>query len=209
VPYGRVADVALPSRGGVAVSPAVNPGDEDGILALVAEIQAEVTGASAWVGIAEDEIEQAAGRHPEAADDLYHAFALMLPATGAAAWETEFVYRAHCRELLERVAAGEDTRPGTTAEAVLAISEVSKKIPLTGTAAGLYFRMWSRAFPGHELTDRGEHYEALYKDAIDKAEGDIRQKLNLPGRVVLRDFTCDGTHHGEPVQCKYQAEAGA
>jgi len=191
------------------VSPAVNAGDEDVILALVAEIQAEVTGASAWVGIAEDEIEQAAGRHPEAADDLYHAFALLLPAIEARAWDTEFVYRAHCRELLERVAAGEDTKPGTTVECLLAMSEVSKKIPLNGTAAGLYFRLWTRAFPDHELTDRGEHYEALYKDSIDKVEQEMRRKLTLRGRVVQRGFTCDGTHHGQPAGCKYRAVAGS
>jgi len=181
-------------------------GDQDAITALVAEIQAEVTGASAWVDFAEDEIEQAAARHPGASDDLYHAFCLLLPAIEVSAWGTEFVYRAHCRELLERVATGEDTRPGTTVECLLAMAEVSKRIPLNGTAAGLYFRLWARAFPEHELSDRGEYYEALYKESIDKTEQELRRKLSLRGRVVLRDFTCDGTHHGQPAECKY-AEA--
>ncbi len=86
------------------------------IAELLARVQAEVTGAAALVDVAEDEIEQAAVRHPQAADDLFHCFRLLVPAFEARAWGTEFVLRAHCRELLERVAAGQDTRPGTNAE---------------------------------------------------------------------------------------------
>ena len=72
------------------------------IAELLARIQTEVTGAAALVDVAEDEIDQAAARHPQAADDLFHSFTLLLPAFEARAWGTEFVLRAHCRELLER-----------------------------------------------------------------------------------------------------------
>jgi hypothetical protein len=61
---------------------------------------------------------------------------------------TEFVYRSHCRELLDRAARGEDTRPGTAAECCIALSETSLRVPLRTSAAGLYARMWTRAqFP--------------------------------------------------------------
>jgi hypothetical protein len=83
-------------------------GDEMGIEELLATVRREVAEASTLVDIAEDEIEQATGRHPGAADDLFHAYPILLPAIGASAWGTEFVLRAHCRELLERIAAGQD-----------------------------------------------------------------------------------------------------
>jgi len=176
------------------------------IAELLARVQEEVTGAAALVDIAEDEIERAAARHPQAADDLFHCFRLLLPAFEARAWGTEFVLRAHCRELLERVASGEDTRPGTNAECLLAIAQVAMEVPLNGAAAGFYLRMWSAAFPGHELGDRGQHYEALYKGAIDDIERWTRKKLSIPGRV-LRDVECDGLHHGQPAACRYRTEA--
>lgn len=179
---------------------------EHDIAALFARIQKEVAEASVAIDITEDEIEQAIARHPEAAGDLFHSYSLLLPAVASDAWGTEFVLRAHCRELLERVAAGGDTRPGTTVECLLAMSEVSKTIPLNGTAAGFYLRMWSAAFPEHELTDRGQHHEALYKDRIDDIERWTRKKLTIPGRV-LRGVECDGCHHGKPVACKYRTEA--
>jgi len=176
------------------------------IAELLARVQAEVTGAAALVDIAEDEIEQAAARRPQAAGDLFHCFRLLLPAFEARAWGTEFVLRAHCRELLERVARGQDTRPGTNAECLLAIAQVAMEVPLNGAAAGFYLRMWSAAFPGHELTGHGQHYEALYKGSIDDIERWTRKKLAIPGRV-LRDITCDGLHHGQPAACRYRTEA--
>ena len=176
------------------------------IAELLARVQAEVTGAAALVDVAEDEIGQAAARHPQAADDLFHSFGLLLPAFEARAWGTEFVLRAHCRELLERVARAQDTRPGTNAECLLAIAQVAMEIPLNGPAAGFYLRMWSGAFPGHELAGRGQHYEALYRPGIDDIERWTREKLAIPGRV-LRDITCDGFHHGRPAACRYRAEA--
>ena len=190
---------ARPGRAGNARHAAV-------IAELLARVQAEVTGAAALVDVAEDEIEQAAARHPQSADDLFHSFRLLLPAFEARAWQTEFVYRAHCRELLERVARGEDTRPGTNAECLIAISQVAMEIPLNGPAAGFYLRVCSGAFPGHELAGRGQPYEALYGSAIDEIERLTRKKLAIPGRV-LRDITCDGLHHGQPAACRYRAEA--
>lgn len=185
---------------------AVNARHADAIAKLLARIQEKVAGAAALVDIAGDEIEQAAARHPQAADDLFHSFRLLLPAFEADAWGAEFVLRAHCRELLERVASGADTRPGTNVECLLAMVQVSKAVPLNGPAAGFYFRMWSGAFPDHELTGRDQHYQALYGARIDEVERKTRKKLSIPGRV-LRDVGCDGCHHGQPVACRYRAEA--
>lgn len=95
----------------------------------------------------------------------------------------EFAYRGHARELLDRVAKGEDTRPGTAAEAAIVMAEVAKKLPLHGASAGFYHRMWGQAFPDHPVwEDASVHYEALYKQAVDDIERDVRRKLTIRSR---------------------------
>jgi hypothetical protein len=60
---------------------------------------------------------------------------------------TEFVYRAHCAEILGRVAADVDTKPGTAAEVRLACRDAA---------------MWERAFPQHPVfASQAAHYEAI------------------------------------------------
>ena len=94
------------------------------------------------------------------------------------------MYRSHCRELLDRVAAGEDTRPGTTAECWGALRETSLRVPLSTSAAGLYARTWRLAqLPPGELADASGHYEALQGPLIDEHEAWLRTKLRQPWRV--------------------------
>jgi hypothetical protein len=106
--------------------------------------------------------------------------------------------------LSERVAAGADTRPGTAAEVCLVLKEVSMVGPLKPGATGLYFRIWTLAFPGKvpEIDESIAHYEALYGSAIDDAERVARHKLSVKARQ-LGDTECSGRHNGEAVQCKY------
>ncbi|MFI7641885.1 hypothetical protein [Nonomuraea sp. NPDC049400] len=116
---------------------------------------------------------------------------------------TEFVYRAHCRELLSRVIAGEDTRPGTAAEAVCAMIDAFKATTLRKSAIGLYIRMWKQAFPDKDIFgDRLQHYEALEKTHIDDHETWVRDKLANKNRV-LTTIECTGQHHSEWVTCRY------
>jgi phosphoribosyl-ATP pyrophosphohydrolase len=88
----------------------------------------------AEVDVAETAIAEACQRHPEAADMIFHAFALLVP------WhermEHPAVYRAYCDELVERVATGGDTRTGTALEVCLGLMEVSKTAPLRSSAMG-------------------------------------------------------------------------
>jgi hypothetical protein len=63
---------------------------------------------------AEDEIAKAQARHPAAMDDLFHSFNLLSPTHERMKYER--VHRSHCRELLDRVALGADTRACTAAE---------------------------------------------------------------------------------------------
>ncbi|MEU4244291.1 hypothetical protein [Actinoplanes sp. NPDC026619] len=132
--------------------------------------------------IAEQEITDAQVRHPNAADRIWRSFKLLVP-TSDLLTRNELVYRSHCRELLERVAADADTRPGTAAECCVALCEVSQRIPLNTSAAGLYARMWKAAgLPPIELGDASVHYEALESAAIDDKERDLRTRLSQAER---------------------------
>lgn len=131
---------------------------------------------------AEEEIEAAQRRHRDAADRIGHSFDLLRPTQPL--MRSEAVYRSHCRELLDRVARGDDTRPATAAECCTALSEISLRVPLRSSAAGLYARMWRLAgLPPVELTNLSEHYEALDGSLIDDHEARLRRTLRQPWRV--------------------------
>lgn len=162
-----------------------------------------LSGAFEKIGWAEDEIRAAQRRHPHARDLLFHSFALLCQTHEL--MSKERVFRSHCRELLDRVAAGGDTRPGTTAEVIVSLSEASHLAPLTGTATGLYGRLWGQAFPGlaNPWDEIGEHYEALRGPAISDLDAEARRKLADPDRRIT-EIDCMGKHHGEPVNCTAQ-----
>ncbi|MEB3372435.1 hypothetical protein [Saccharopolyspora mangrovi] len=168
---------------------------------LIDDVHRELAPVFDMMEWAEDEISAARRRHPAHADTLHHSFALLTPTSDR--MRTEFVYRGHARELLDRVAQGEDTRPATAAEIVLAFCHASQTAPLNTTATGLVFRMWQEAFPDTPVDiDDQEHREQLYGSSIDDAEADTRARLADSSRV-LGTIECGGWHHGEPVACSY------
>jgi hypothetical protein len=149
--------------------------------------------AMAW---ADEEIIAAQRRHPATAghttdnttdtiaERIGASFALLRP-THPLMERNDRLYRAHCKELLDRVAVGADTRPGTAAECCVALSQVSLQVPLSTSAAGLYARMWRLAgLPPVALADAAEHYEALEGSAIDDHEAWLRQKLRQDWRSL-------------------------
>jgi hypothetical protein len=176
------------------------------VSAMVASLTADLAGAFAMLDWAEDEIHRATRRHPAHADQLYHAFELIRPRDIGPGMSTEFVYRSHAAELLERVTAGADTRPATAAELCLVCSATSLQVPLHGAAAGCYFRMWLQAFPDHPITSEQNaervHYERLYGPQIDDLERVARRNAADPHRR-LAGIDCAGRHHGKPVTCRY------
>lgn len=146
----------------------------------------QVSGLLGQMVWAEEEIEAAQKRHPDAADLLDGSFRLLVPTHGL--METEFVYRGHARELLERVAGGQDTRAATWAEILCLCHDVSQVVPFHSAAAGLYFRAWVNAFPQLALPDQIDrgHYEALYSQQIDGLESESRRKLAVADRRLVR-----------------------
>ncbi|MBG0568803.1 hypothetical protein [Actinoplanes aureus] len=132
--------------------------------------------------LAEEEITKAVRTYPHAEAHIQKSFTLLRPADLDLLRSTD-VYRAHCRELLHRVATGADTRPGTAAECCLALAEISRRVPLNTSAAGLYARMWKQAgLPQAPLADAAEHYEAITATTIDEFEAQLRSKLAQPWR---------------------------
>lgn len=163
---------------------------------------------------AENEIAAACRRHPLKVHTLWHSFMLVRPNLVDRRMEQEFVLRAHVRELLERVAAGEDTRPATDVEMVLAISDMNQVTPLNTSASTLYLRLWARAFPHHpEIFEHRElaAYEHVGGSGADTLEAELRHKLARPTRRFDPEtITCMGKHHGVPAPtCPYQSASKA
>lgn len=118
---------------------------------------------------ADDEITQAQKRHPESASNLWNAF-LLIRGTHEL-MSTEYVYRAHARELLERVHADEDCRPPTDVEIVCALSDASLPAPLDTAAVTLYMRLFARVFPGRTP------FAGLDESAYEHVAGDSADTL--------------------------------
>jgi hypothetical protein len=191
------------ATGQETVEPTLMP---DGFTVLVGSVFGEaLTSVFASMEWAEEEIGKARVRHPKHADRIFHSFTLLCPPDDRR-MATELVYRSHCRELLDRVAAGDDTRPGTVAEVCCAMAEASLATPLTSSATGLYMRMWRIAgFPEFaEFTEALIHHEALEHAVIDNHEQFTRRELAVADRAV-DDIDCAGFHHGAEVSCVFAA----
>lgn len=180
-------------------------GDTDPMSQELGSIFALTLSALTQLEWSEDEIDRFCARHPAHADDLYHSHELLVPT--ADVMTTEFVYRSHCRELLARVVAGEDTRPPTNAEVAAACCETSLVGPLKPGGFTVYMRAWAAAFPDRvdflgDVVDLDsyEHVAGVEADALERG---LRRKLTVPDRT-LRDVSCSGRHHGEPASaCRY------
>jgi hypothetical protein len=127
------------------------------------------------------------GRIVSATGPLWRSFTLLRVTHPR--MSTPFVYQSHCQEILDRVAAGEDTRPGTDAEIALVLMETSLGSPLKGPYVGLYMRVFTRAFPDEarrafDETTELEHYEAIHGTAMDEAERELRRKLIQDWRTL-------------------------
>jgi hypothetical protein len=156
------------------------------LVSLISDIQQVVQELEDAIRWAEEEIAAAASRHADMATVIEGSFRVLEPTHRL--FRSEALYRAHCVELLDRVAAGGDTRPGTSAECCVVLSEVNLEVPLPTHAAGLYARLWRQAgLQPNELAAMGAHYEAIAGAQIDDLETELRRKLRQPWRVLRDD----------------------
>ncbi|MFE5853172.1 hypothetical protein ACFQ61_08120 [Streptomyces sp. NPDC056500] len=139
------------------------------------------------IALAEEEIEKAQARHEEPKPPLgergqgpiWNSFGLLRwPHDEPAAEE---LYRAHCREILDRVASNRDTRPGTDAELIVVIRKATLAAPVKSGAACLYFRLFNRALPKFASSIADEidvaAYEKVHGRIADDYEAELRVRL--------------------------------
>ncbi|WP_067665587.1 hypothetical protein [Nocardia miyunensis] len=128
------------------------------------------------------EIAAAITHYPQDADILIAGIDLLGP-THPLMRNTD-LYRSHCREILTRVAAGTDTRPGTAAEVCAVCSVTSLAAPFRAAAVGLYLRMWRMAgLPQIDgVTDDLDYYEHSVGSRIDELETMTRRRLAVATR---------------------------
>jgi hypothetical protein len=138
---------------------------------------------------AQEEIEKAQRRHGEEGRDgpIWNSFLRLHDRRGI--MQSEVVYRAHCRELIERVVVGGDLTDPTAVEMMVPIMEASLRAPLDSAATGLYLRLFARALPDEAerlFTEMGRtvgDYERIHGERMDDVEVYLRDKLKQSWRA--------------------------
>jgi hypothetical protein len=136
---------------------------------------------------AEEEIAAAKRRFPEHAERIHRSFLLLCPSDVLMS-AAETLYRLHCRELLERVAGGADTRAATKAELVALLADLSLDAPLDRSATLLYWQTFSALMPDDAAKLRCD-IGAVAADSYDEScaqdlERKLRRKLRVSTRIL-------------------------
>ena len=132
------------------------------------------------VKVAEEELEAAKKRHPGKAPEVHRAFRLIEP--GGLLWLDDEVFRAHARELIQRVVDGKDTRLGTRAEVIAALSEASLRAPLPRDETELMAKIATRIFPEKKKEFGYRKNHESYKGSTDELLRKFRKQLLKPDR---------------------------
>jgi hypothetical protein len=154
--------------------------------------------AFSWVAIADAEVRLAQAGHPDQADLVFHTWPLL----GRPYWmpPIPFVYAGYIRELLDRAAAGQDTRPGTAAEVALACSLVID-LKSAVVLAGLSHRMWLKTFPD-DLAYEGQDKRTAWMDPggprARRSSANCSWRARR-GSCAERDVTRSARSHGRLV----------
>lgn len=126
------------------------------------------------VEIAEEEIKAATLRYPWKEHDFKAAFQECL-FPGDLARFGKRVYRAHAKEMLQRVADDADTKPGTLAECAVALSLASLKAPLTSGHTAAMEKAFAFIFPEMDVNEnRGRE---AYAGETDEILSELRRKI--------------------------------
>lgn len=125
--------------------------------------------------IAEEEIRAALERHPAKATLIDRiGFGILVPPRALDGLSDE-VYRRHARELMDRLAAGADTREATAAELLGILSAISFVAPLDSVGGAVFARTFAAVFPERaDLTDgiaNADHW------LMDELGGSLRRKM--------------------------------
>jgi len=126
--------------------------------------------------IAEEEIAKAQERWPEKKEELWGAFRYLSVGTCTIPeGYADQVYRAHCQEILERVVRGQPLEPGTDAECMVALCEMSQVTPLHSPAVCLYRKLFERRL-GYDPSPEVASFEE-WTGSSRELESELRKKL--------------------------------
>lgn len=103
---------------------------------------------------ADEEITAFKNRVPAYSKQLDKAFAILCPSIPLRNKHDE-LYRFHCRELLDRVISKEDTRIGTRAEVLAALSDTSLNAPLTRAGQTTYEHLFAQLYGTERMKQMG------------------------------------------------------
>ena len=120
------------------------------LLEVLGPLGPEVRGIFALMELADEELDAAKKRHPLAEFAIQKSFPLLQPAVELFAGKHAEVYRAHCRELLDRVADGaseKELRRGTRAEVLCVLTDWSLSHPPGPQGAALLSTLFAEVFP--------------------------------------------------------------
>lgn len=118
-----------------------------------------VVGIFKLMGVAEEEISAAVAAAPSTEAAVNGTFRLLCPRMEFFEHRSPDLYRHHCREIIARELAGEDTRPATKAEILGALSNTSFVSTLIESAHLLMDRLTKEVFPEYEQPDGWEPQE--------------------------------------------------
>lgn len=133
------------------------------------------------IEVAEAEIDRAKEQHPAQAEALHRAFSLLRPHL-VGSYQNHELYRHHCRELLARVVKGQDTRPGTQAEGLVALNEVSLQTPIIHDAAAAYAQLFQAIFPHRTDIVAALPAQERYPGRVAEIIGELSRKLTQDWR---------------------------
>ena len=135
--------------------------------------------------IAEEEIQAAVETRPLESVTINRTFRLCCPKMVLFGSRHPDLYRSHVRELIERVVNGDDTRPGTKAEVLATLSQISFVSTLVDSAHTLMARLMKEVMPGYEPpTDDNWIAQEPWPGAVDKELAGMRHKLVDPERLL-------------------------
>jgi hypothetical protein len=132
--------------------------------------------------IADDEIVRAQKRWPDRADQIDEGFSILCPSP-CLMNVNEKIYRAHCAELLDRVARNQDTGTATDAEILWSLSQLSQSAPLNHDASAAFRQLFEKVM-GFDATPEIEPFRETWDGAVEELIGTFRSKLTIIDRKV-------------------------
>lgn len=123
-------------------------------------------------------------QHPDMEQVIDQAFGILSP--GYLISFPHDLYRVHCRELLDRVVSGGDTRQATDTEKMAVMSEASLQRPMPDGFTATYWKIMSRRYP--HLCAAGSKVLEVPRESfpgqMEEIEAELDRKLFQNDRVL-------------------------